>query len=672
MRVGPVVACVLVLLTCHTASAQPAWIVVTSEASVHTPASTVVLFRDRRHTIETLAMSYIGPSETLAIVVPVPSPLGEDDVRALPLEVIDRIELVSAPRLVERWERDPCSTDTRDGVTGLARVADRAPDEGHIGIGTIGHGFGSGTGNGYGSGVGRSGYGYPGSSDVAHHGETLTRGDYAIEIVSPETPAAIGAWLGEHGYRVPTGLVEAATALDASSFVVARLEAPHVETTDGRARLPPLRIAYEADAFELPFVASEAHDVVVQLFAATRQDVSDGGQRAPTGIELRPGGASAFAGVYAAIVDHLFAARPGAVLTEHAWSASSCEGCAGGEGVRPSDLATLGAVVAFPAGVQRHGARYGGGMGGFRDRHSPVPLVRAGVPRLRVGEGTTARPDVVTRVVRRHLNEVRFCYEQELAQRPDLAGRVETSFIVSATGSVQTASVASTTLNNPRVESCTIAAIRRWTFPAPEGGGVMGVQISFALSAREPDEPTDLDAWVLTRLHARDAAGTAHRWTLVEADPIAGGREREDTDTDEPTRTRFETRFVVRHPWEAALECDDPQRDLWGAPVEGQPPAPVAADRSALPIDEAALSASVGVPLASIGIELRAPEPPPTSAAPPPTTAPPTTVARAAEPPPHVGCGCRAGSSSSARAVVALAILAGGVRRRRRRMAARP
>jgi TonB family protein len=83
---------------------------------------------------------------------------------------------------------------------------------------------------------------------------------------------------------------------------------------------------------------------------------------------------------------------------------------------------------------------------------------------------------------------VRFCYEQELAQRPDLAGRVTVSFIISATGSVQTASVMNTTLNNARVESCVVAAVRRWTFPAPDGGGVVGVNYPFVLDSTGGDD----------------------------------------------------------------------------------------------------------------------------------------------------------------------------------------
>ena len=70
--------------------------------------------------------------------------------------------------------------------------------------------------------------------------------------------------------------------------------------------------------------------------------------------------------------------------------------------------------------------------GGFHGRGSAVPHIRTGEADVR---GSLSR-EVIRRVIRRHINEVRFCYEQELAQRPDLAGRVTVSFIISATGSV--------------------------------------------------------------------------------------------------------------------------------------------------------------------------------------------------------------------------------------------
>jgi TonB family protein len=122
---------------------------------------------------------------------------------------------------------------------------------------------------------------------------------------------------------------------------------------------------------------------------------------------------------------------------------------------------------------------YGRGVGGFRGRSGGVPEVRSGGAEVR---GSLSK-EVIRRVVHRHINEVKFCYEQQLNARPDLQGRVTTKFVISPTGSVQSAMVDSTSLRNEAVESCIVRAVRRWTFPAPDGGGVVVVNYPFLLDA---------------------------------------------------------------------------------------------------------------------------------------------------------------------------------------------
>jgi TonB family protein len=122
---------------------------------------------------------------------------------------------------------------------------------------------------------------------------------------------------------------------------------------------------------------------------------------------------------------------------------------------------------------------YGRGVGGFRGRSAGVPQVRSGGAEVR---GSLSK-EVIRRVVRRHINEVKFCYEQQLNARPDLQGRVTTKFVISPTGSVQSAMVGSSSLRNEAVESCIVRAVRRWTFPAPDGGGVVVVNYPFLLDA---------------------------------------------------------------------------------------------------------------------------------------------------------------------------------------------
>ncbi len=133
----------------------------------------------------------------------------------------------------------------------------------------------------------------------------------------------------------------------------------------------------------------------------------------------------------------------------------------GGTGEGTIGLGNLG-TIGHGAGT---GSGYGSGASGL-SRRSGVPNVTTGSAEVR-GE---LSPEVIRRVVRRHINEARFCYEQQLAQQPELQGRVDIAFVIGANGAVATASVASTTLNDARVEACLTQAVRRWMFPSLSSG----------------------------------------------------------------------------------------------------------------------------------------------------------------------------------------------------------
>ncbi len=151
----------------------------------------------------------------------------------------------------------------------------------------------------------------------------------------------------------------------------------------------------------------------------------------------------------------------------------------GGTGEGTIGFGTLG-TIGHGAGTGSESG-YGAGSGGFGEHRASVPRVQAG------GDaevrGSLPR-EVINRVVRRHMGEVRVCYELELSQHPDLAGRVTVSFIISSTGTVQTASIANTTLNNPSVEGCVARAVQRWAFPAPDDGEAVVVNYPFVFTSQ--------------------------------------------------------------------------------------------------------------------------------------------------------------------------------------------
>jgi TonB family protein len=109
----------------------------------------------------------------------------------------------------------------------------------------------------------------------------------------------------------------------------------------------------------------------------------------------------------------------------------------------------------------------------------PKPI--AFIPGLPSVRGSLDK-EVIRRIVRHHLNEVKYCYELELARAPGLTGRLVVQFAISPGGQVITSALQSSTMANARVENCTVQAVRRWSFPAPAGGGLVIVSYPFALN----------------------------------------------------------------------------------------------------------------------------------------------------------------------------------------------
>jgi TonB family protein len=92
---------------------------------------------------------------------------------------------------------------------------------------------------------------------------------------------------------------------------------------------------------------------------------------------------------------------------------------------------------------------------------------------------------LIRRVVRRHLNEVRFCYEKALLAAPALEGRVAMRFTVAGDGQVSSAEVHSSTLGAPEVERCIADAVERWQFPATPGGAPATATYPFVFKPSE-------------------------------------------------------------------------------------------------------------------------------------------------------------------------------------------
>ena len=118
---------------------------------------------------------------------------------------------------------------------------------------------------------------------------------------------------------------------------------------------------------------------------------------------------------------------------------------------------------------------YGTGVGTLHKRKAG----RTPPPRGRVIVKGSLDKSIIRRVIRRHINEVKYCYQNELQSSPDLYGRVVINFSIMGNGQVAASRVERSTMKNDRVESCVTRAVRRWLFPKPMNGGVVVVSYPF-------------------------------------------------------------------------------------------------------------------------------------------------------------------------------------------------
>jgi hypothetical protein len=155
----------------------------------------------------------------------------------------------------------------------------------------------------------------------------------------------------------------------------------------------------------------------------------------------------------------------------------------GGTGINTiglTDLGTIGRSGQYPGG------EYGRHVAVLHDR-KPNSKIEPWTPGPTTVRGNLDR-EIVRRVVRSHMNEVRYCYEKELLSHPELFGRVMAQFTIGANGAVVTSGVQSSTMSSPPVEGCIAQAVRRWEFPKPQGGGIVIVSYPFMLKAAGGDK----------------------------------------------------------------------------------------------------------------------------------------------------------------------------------------
>jgi hypothetical protein len=134
-------------------------------------------------------------------------------------------------------------------------------------------------------------------------------------------------------------------------FFVAKVNASKVTFQNGQAMLSPLRFHYDSDTFALPIRlglvnSAGTQDLIVHILArGQRFEVANHPNvTIPTNLDVAESARDAFGAFYASLFDRTLERHPGAVVTEYAWTAQTCDPCPGPT-LSDQEITTLGADV---------------------------------------------------------------------------------------------------------------------------------------------------------------------------------------------------------------------------------------------------------------------------------------------------------------------------------------
>jgi hypothetical protein len=613
--IGIALACVLAP---SIASAFCGFYVGGADQKLFNNATQVVLMREGTRTVLAMQNDYQGPPDGFAMVVPVPVVLQKENVKTLPKDVFDRVDKLTAPRLVEYWEQDPCPRPMNGPGGGGMPLPSPAPAMVRI------------EGNQITLGVTVE--------------AKFSVGEYDIVILSAKDAAGLDTWLRQEKYKIPQGAepylrpyVQAG-----SKFFVAKVDVTKVKMENGHAALSPLRFHYDSADFTLPvrlglINSNGTQDLIVNVLAQGQrfEPVNYPSVTIPTNLDVAEDARGSFGSFYAALFDETIAKKKNAIVTEYSWDASTCDPCPG-PALQPEDFATLGADVVPNAGP-------------------PTARVEPAV------KGAALTGDAWNVVM-----AVQTCWQQTVAQKQGVkGGAIEVKVAPKPAAPGVVATVTKNDSGEAQLATCVKTQVEQRYTRTP-----LGFEMTVPLKLSSAPQPR-LYGWTITRLHARYTKDSLGQDIVFRrAGAIMGGREVRDAfgqlehGATQSGTNNFQGRYAIRHPWTGPIACANPQRGIWGGP----PPGVGVASSGPTPAQNLAFVARGGVSLPKV-LRSDVPElgliglavPPPTAGAPTPppsASAPPPPPDAGTEAPPVEAKGCRGCTIGAPSRSAALAIAA--------------
>ncbi|EEE39023.1 hypothetical protein RKLH11_2869 [Rhodobacteraceae bacterium KLH11] len=304
--------CLSALLWAGAAQAFCGFYVAKADGSLYNQSSKVVFVRDRNRSVITMSSDYRGEPRDFAMIVPTPKVLDRDDIRTVKSETVDHLDAYTAPRLVEYFDRDPCSELVVEAPVVVEEAA----------------GF-----------FGRKRkqepvYQRADALGVRIKGKYAV-GTYDILILDAEQSDGLATFLTNEGYKLPKGAEKVlGDYIQAGmKFFVAKVNLERHRSSETQ-ELPPLQIAFKSRNFMLPIqlgkLNAEAQQDALFFMLSRKGRVEVENYRAkslPTDTRIPVFVEQMFPHFYKSTFARTVGSYGGIVM-EYAWDMQWCDPCA--------------------------------------------------------------------------------------------------------------------------------------------------------------------------------------------------------------------------------------------------------------------------------------------------------------------------------------------------------
>lgn len=221
-----------------------------ADGTLKNKTSQVILVRDGNRSVITMYNDFKGDTKDFAMVVPVPVVLRKDDIKVVDQSIFQRLNDYSAPRLVEYWDQNPCSSYNEEDKN--VPMTKSSMSE-----------------------VVVTAYGNAKKKETVKVEAKYLVGEYDILILSAKESSGLKTWLIDNGYKIPEGAEEVLEPYIKSNlkFFVVKVNEKEKQKLNNNF-LRPIQISFNSPKFMLPIrlgMANADGDQDLIVYAFTRK-----------------------------------------------------------------------------------------------------------------------------------------------------------------------------------------------------------------------------------------------------------------------------------------------------------------------------------------------------------------------------------------------------------------